>query len=164
MKKIYLAGPDVFRKDALEYGLYLKELCFEYGFKGLFPLDNEFVSNNKSELAMKIKHANMDLIKEADIVLANLSPFRGVEPDSGTVWELGFAQGLGKKVISYSNDTREIIIRVNEKQGFVKDNEFDLDGLFIENFGLSNNLMLSDTIIANSFEDCLILLSRMENN
>ena len=41
MKKIYLAGFDVFRKDAVERGIILKNLCEKYGYEGLYPLDNE---------------------------------------------------------------------------------------------------------------------------
>ncbi|MDY0273631.1 MAG: nucleoside 2-deoxyribosyltransferase, partial [Advenella sp.] len=40
MKKIYLAGPDVFRHDAVDYGQQLKALCESFGFAGLYPLDN----------------------------------------------------------------------------------------------------------------------------
>ena len=41
LKKIYLAGFDVFADDALERGKKMKELCARYGFEGLYPLDNE---------------------------------------------------------------------------------------------------------------------------
>lgn len=37
---IYLAGPDVFRPDALTHGQNLKALCAEFGHRGLYPLDN----------------------------------------------------------------------------------------------------------------------------
>ena len=40
MLRIYLAGPQVFRPDAVRYGQQLKEACLASGFVGLFPLDN----------------------------------------------------------------------------------------------------------------------------
>ena len=41
MKKIYLAGPDVFRVNAIEHGNTIKAICRTYGFDPLYPLDNE---------------------------------------------------------------------------------------------------------------------------
>ena len=40
MKKIYLAGPDVFLANAIEEGERLKALCQDYGYEGLlsFPI------------------------------------------------------------------------------------------------------------------------------
>ena len=37
-RKLYLAGPDVFRADAVAHGEALKALCARYGFEGLYPL------------------------------------------------------------------------------------------------------------------------------
>ena len=39
--KVYLAGYDVFRTDAAEYGRQMKQLCGKYGFEGIFPLDKD---------------------------------------------------------------------------------------------------------------------------
>ncbi|MFM0085030.1 nucleoside 2-deoxyribosyltransferase, partial [Paraburkholderia sediminicola] len=39
-KRIYLAGFDVFRVDAVEYGRSLQRLCASFGFEGIFPLDS----------------------------------------------------------------------------------------------------------------------------
>ena len=39
--KVYLAGFDVFREDAVELGEYLKRLCRAQGLEGLYPFDNE---------------------------------------------------------------------------------------------------------------------------
>ena len=39
-KKIYLAGFDVFRPDAVDFGHRCRELCARYGMEGLYPLDN----------------------------------------------------------------------------------------------------------------------------
>lgn len=40
MKKIYIAGPDVFEQDSIEIGKNYVKLCKKYGYKGLYPLDN----------------------------------------------------------------------------------------------------------------------------
>jgi len=87
--KIYLAGPDVFEPNAKEIGKKLSKKCKKQGFKPLFPLDNEICAHTKKELSRAIFKANKAMIESCDIVIANLNPFRGPEPDSGTVWEVG---------------------------------------------------------------------------
>ena len=44
MKKIYLAGFDVFAPDARQRGAQMKMLCAGRGCIGLYPLDNEAAS------------------------------------------------------------------------------------------------------------------------
>ena len=39
--RVYLAGPDVFLPNAAEIGRRKREICAQYGFEGVFPLDNE---------------------------------------------------------------------------------------------------------------------------
>lgn len=161
MKTIYLAGPDVFEQDAIAQGERLKTLCRVYGFEGLYPLDNaiEFYATPQLH-AEAIRKANIELIKKADIVMANLNPFRGFEPDSGTVYEVGFAEALGKRVVAYAYDRRAMIERLREVQKLPQDALQCQDGKIIEDFSHSHNLMLSHTIVASNPESCLQLLQR----
>ena len=148
MKKIYIAGPDVFEKDSIEIGKKLVQLCAEYGYEGLYPLDNVVdFSQEKQKIAQDIFQANVAMIQKADIVIANLNQFRGKEADSGTVWECGFAYGLGKKVYGYMDKKQDYI------ESFAKDEKFatsdglvDENGLFIEDFAYPINLMLACSI------------------
>ena len=48
--------------------------------------------------------------------MANLNDFRGNEPDSGTVWEVAYAIGTGKKVVAYMTNTKAIVDRIKEKE------------------------------------------------
>jgi len=161
MKKIYIAGPDVFEVNAIEIGKRNKEICVQFGFEGFFPLDNEIQGSDKKDIATKIAEANIDLIKKCDIVVANLNPFRGKEPDSGTVWECGFGYALGKRVIYYMDDTKAYIDRFSSNE---KRNALDSDGKIIEDFGLPVNLMISCTaeVVEGSFMDAIKYLK--ENN
>ncbi|MGY3852634.1 nucleoside 2-deoxyribosyltransferase [Aeromonas aquatilis] len=85
-KKIYLAGPEVFLNNVHEVAAQKKELYRLYGFIGLFPLDNKLELNEFSpaDNGLKIAKANEDLIAEADLVIANMTPFRGASCDVGT--------------------------------------------------------------------------------
>lgn len=154
MQKIYLAGPEVFLPNALEMGSIHKMLCEDYGYEGLFPLDNAITGSNLKEIAVAIRDANQKMIHQCDIVIANLSPFRGPEPDSGTVWEVGYAQGLGKKVVAYSTDLRTLKEKTQDILQ-LGDSNCDTSGMDIEDFGLTHNLMFSHVVVASSFEECL---------
>lgn len=139
--KIYLAGPDVFRPDALAWADSARTLLADLGHQALIPLDNEETTQEG------IFKSNIALITEADLVLANLNPFRGCEPDSGTCFEVGCAIALGKRVIGYLDDARAQVEKLAEHYGGSlarKDGRVvDPDGLAIENFGLPVNLMLA---------------------
>ena len=162
MQKIYLAGPDVFLPNAIEEGKRLKALCQDYGYEGLFPMDNVISGQTPQEIALKIQEANKQMIHICDIVIANLSPFRGPEPDSGTVWEVGFAQALGKTVLAYSTDMRSL---KEKTQDLLDLGQSDVDraGMVIEDFGMSHNLMFANSVVADSFEGCLKLLLEQES-
>lgn len=142
MKKIYLAGFDVFAPDAVQRGAKMKMMCAEKGFIGCYPFDNE------AEGAQDIFAGNCRLIDEADIVIANLNPFRGKEPDSGTCFEVGYAHAKGKTVYGYVSDARTM----REKLG-----EADENGFSVENFGMPLNLMLccAAKIVVGDFADAL---------
>jgi nucleoside 2-deoxyribosyltransferase len=136
---IYLAGYDVFRPDAVEHGEYLKALCTAHGLEGLYPFDNEIPSGlSKKEAARLICSMNIDMIRRSDALLANLNLFRGFEPDSGTVFEVGMAVALGKPVWAYFEPIASLRERVpHDERGL------DEQGHLVEDFGLPRNLMLA---------------------
>ena len=138
--KIYLAGPDVFCSNAKEIGAKLKIKCEEKGAEGLFPLNNEVFD------PYKIVQGNMEMIRKADVVLANCNDFRGKDMDSGTAFEIGYAIALGKKVICYCLDLRSQIEKYGEKNG----------PYITEDFGSPLNIMIADTCdIYSSFDEAL---------
>ncbi len=149
--KIYLAGPDVFRPDVLEWAESARDTCLRYGYDPLIPIDHG------ETLAPKIFQANLDLIRKAQIVVANLNPFRGAEPDSGTCFELGYALALDKKVAGYVDRMEPLLARVNRLEGAARDRVHDNQGMVIENFGLPLNLMMAvpAMIVEGGLEECL---------
>ncbi len=138
--KLYIAGPDVFRADAAQWADEARSLCRQAGHEALIPLDGVETT------AAGIFSANIAQIRLADAVLANLNPFRGCEPDSGTCVEVGFALALGKPVIGYVDSLESTVERVRSRWGGVRvidGRPVDADGLHIEDFGLPLNLMLA---------------------
>src|ERR1700712_3961196 len=103
--KIYLAGPDVFLPDAIEIGRRKVDICARHGLTGLYPLDNA-VDLSAGDASLAIFKGNEAMMDKADAIIANLTPFRGPSADAGTVYELGYAAGRGKRCFAYCNDPR----------------------------------------------------------
>jgi nucleoside 2-deoxyribosyltransferase len=141
--KIYLAGPDVFLPDAVDIGRRKVEICARHGVSGLYPLDNA-VDLSARDASLHIFRANQAMMDAADAVIANLTPFRGPGADAGTVYELGYMAGRAKLCLGYSNDPRFYADRVRRSEEVVcRDGRLiDARGLTIEDFGLSDNLMM----------------------
>lgn len=137
--KVYLAGFDVFRPDAIERGEYLKRLCDKHGLEGLYPMDNAVPEHLEGrDAACWIAEQNMAMIKRCDAVLANLSNFRGAEPDSGTAFEMGVAVALGIPVWAYFNEKEPLREQIaTDSLGLCP------EGYHVEDFGLPKNLMLA---------------------
>jgi len=158
MQKIYIAGPDVFEKESIKIGKELTALCSKYGFIGLYPMDNVVdFSQSKHNIASDIFKANVKMIQDADIIIANLNSFRGKESDSGTVWECGYGYALGKKVYGYLQNSDAYIEQFPNK--IEKDGMFwDEEERFIEDFDHPVNLMIAcscSEILAGDFETVL---------
>jgi nucleoside 2-deoxyribosyltransferase len=141
--KIYLAGPDVFLPDAVEIGRRKAELCGRHGLVGLYPLDNA-IDITAGGASLRIFRGNENMMIEADAIIANLTPFRGPGADAGTVYELGHMAGRGKLCFGYSNDPSPYADRVraftevSSRDGHL----VDAQGLTVEDFGLTDNLMM----------------------
>lgn len=156
--KIYLAGPDVFRPDSLDWAQNARSLLARHGHEALIPLDNHETT------ALGIFKANLALITAADVIIANLNPFRGCEPDSGTCFEVGCGIALGKRVLAYLSDTRPLVDRLADhyddglahRDGRITDPECNA----IENFNLPLNLMLgvSCELVEGGLPEALLLI------
>ncbi|MBK5065987.1 nucleoside 2-deoxyribosyltransferase [Paraburkholderia domus] len=161
-RRVYLAGPDVFRPDAVAHGRRLAALCAEAGFDGLYPLDNAAPGQLRGpDLAAWIYQANIGMIRSADIVMANVNDFRGPgEPDSGTAFEIGFAVALGKEIWCYTTDTGALADRVPATPS--PDGPLCQQGFRVEDFGASKNLMIacSARIVAGGADACIAEMSR----
>ena len=141
--KIYLAGPDVFLPDAIEIGRRKVDLCRHYGGTGLYPLDNT-VDLAAPDASLQIFRGNEAMMNQADAIIANLTPFRGPGADAGTVYELGYMAGRGKSCFAYCNDPTLYVDRVRRLTNVTAQHGrlVDADGLTVEDFGHTDNLMM----------------------
>lgn len=150
-RRIYLAGPEVFFPNAVAQGEEKKRLCAEFGFEGVYPLDNEIAaagSRAPEALARLISHGNEALMRSCDLMIANCTPFRSVSMDTGTAFEIGFMRALGRPTFGYSNVTADYASRVRatpqEAQAAWDTESRRAD---IEDFGLAENLMIAIAVL-----------------
>ncbi|MGA0572059.1 nucleoside 2-deoxyribosyltransferase [Variovorax sp. VNK109] len=148
--RIYLAGPDVFFSDSTQRFAQLKAACARLGLEGLEPSDGDIPADfngTDDERALRIYEGNIQRIHEADAVLANLCSFRGLEPDSGTVFEVGYAAALGKPVAAYGVPPGSYAERVSAVTPCTPDAIGTLretaSGMMVEGLGQRLNLMLT---------------------
>jgi nucleoside 2-deoxyribosyltransferase len=158
MTTIYLAGPDVFLPDAVDIGRRKADICARHGLIGLYPLDN-VIDLEAHDASLGIFKGNEAMMIEADAIIANLTPFRGPGADAGTVYELGFMAGRGKLCLGYCNDPGSYADRVRNFTTVKRQDGrlVDADGLTVEDFGLSDNLMM---IHALDLHGCALVAPR----
>ena len=153
--RIYLAGPTVFFRDAEVAFARLAQQCQArqlFGVRPAEPMDAEGHALTGAQAARHLFVHNTQRIRQAAGVLADLRPFRGeLEPDSGTVFEVGFAHALGKPVAAVVPDPHDWGARIRATCGesvcpslgsAPMDARYDM---LIEDFGGALNLMLSES-------------------
>jgi nucleoside 2-deoxyribosyltransferase len=144
--EIYLAGPEVFLPDPLCRAAELKAICAALGAIGRFPLDNqtEVADPDPDVMAGNISRADEALVRACDAVVANMMPYRGPSMDPGTIYEMGFARGLGKLVVGYTTDWRPMSEKVAALHPLTAhaDGLRDPNGMLCADFGLIDNLMI----------------------
>ena len=147
---VFLAGPDVFFRDAPDLFARKHAMCAAAGFVALSADDADLVEDEPSEaMAREIYAAAAARLRRADALIANLTPWRGPGCDPGTAFEAGFAAGLGKPVFAYMNvpieEDAEYRSRVLDFVGGEVGHDGrwrDAEGAEIEDFGLPESLML----------------------
>jgi len=149
--RVYLAGPEVFLADREAIAAAKKAICAQHGMVGVFPTDPApDVPPAESEW-LRIYLGNEAHIHGCDALIANLTPFRGASADLGTAYELGFMRALGRPVLGYSNAPGNFTMRsLAQLRGSVHRRASgaweDADGMEVEDFGLTDNLMIDGGI------------------
>lgn len=153
--RIYLAGPEVFLKQATVVLQHKVTICREHGFEGVSPLDSELnlAGMYPLETGLAISKANEEIMSTCDLVIANATPFRGVSMDVGTAFEMGFMRGQGKPVLAYTNTPDLFFERVAASLGSspspsAKILEYE-QGMRVEDHGFVDNLMIDGAVLGS---------------
>ena len=146
MRRVYLAGPDVFLPDAGAVAAAKVAICARYGLEGRAPgsggLDLAGMAAGAAWRA--IYRSCVAMMDECDLVVANLTPFRGASADSGTLVELGWFLGRGRPAFGYSNCAAGFAERSRRQVAAAAD---PVAGLSVEGFGLADNLMVEGALV-----------------
>ena len=137
--RAYLAGPDVFLADAAAHAARKRAICAAHGIDGLTPLAAE-AADWRAIFAECVA-----MMERADVVIANLTPFRGPSADAGTLVELGWFLGRGKPIFAYSNAPLMFGERSRLHVAAMPD---PLPGIAVEGFDLPDNLMVPGAVQA----------------
>ncbi len=106
-----------------------------------------------------IFHKNLMMMAACDIIIANLTPFRGPSADAGTLIEVGWFLGRGKPVSGYSNSAEHFAERSRHHSEVIPD---ALAGLSVEAFELPDNLMIPGAVLHGG--GCPVILPLDEQN
>lgn len=156
--KLYIAGPEVFLPDAQEMLARKNELAVAAGFEPVGPhgeFQPDAASASGDSIGIGISRLNEELMDLADVCIANLTPFRGISADPGTVFEVGFMLGRGKAVFGYTNEPANYFERVSAAIPVRRDPDtgmtLDADGRFVEEHGMADNLMIDGGLLSRGY-------------
>jgi nucleoside 2-deoxyribosyltransferase len=148
MVRAYLAGPDVFLPNAAEHARAKVAICARHGIEGCPPLSEDIAALAclpPDEAWRAIFAKDIAMMESADLIIANLTPFRGASADAGTLIELGWFLGRGRPIFAYSNTATPFADRSRALLAAVPD---PVPGLAVEGFGLPDNLMIPGAVLA----------------
>lgn len=146
MLTAYLAGPDVFLPDPRAHAARKIAICARHGLIGRTPLNEDIARApglSDQAFAREIFRKDLAMMERCDIVIANLTPFRGSSADGGTLVELGWFLGRGKPIFAYSNTATLFNERTRALLAAMPD---PLPGIVVEGFGLPDNLMIPGAV------------------
>lgn len=105
-KRIYLAGP-LFSHAELEYNHKLRDLLLKKGFSVFLPQeDAEDTADERNKQSQELIFKKcVGGVDGSDVIVAVLD---GVDVDSGTSWEIGYAYAKEKPVIGIRTDFRSL--------------------------------------------------------
>lgn len=153
-KRVYLAGPWVFRRDASTYGRSARVQATRLRLEAVLPIGNS-IGDTTPPTAHALAAQCMQRIRSARAIIADVSPFRGQEPDSGTIFEIGYAAALGHEVILFSADQRSVAQRMADAGLLAACGSEDTARYRLEPFGLSVNAMLAQYPLLSSLQEAL---------
>jgi nucleoside 2-deoxyribosyltransferase len=154
MIRVYIAGPEVFLPNGFEQVERKRALCRAYGMEPSARQGDflHYQGGDKFVFGTMIAKHNEELMLESDIIIANLTPFRGISADPGTVYEVGFMCALGRKAFGYTNTTRSYAERASadhyngQVERAVSGRLVAVDGQMVEDHGMTDNLMIDGGI------------------
>lgn len=158
---LYIAGPECFYTYGYDALAAMKSRALALGFGVTLPnndpldLENPDLQKRADSIFENLK----EVMLKTTAIVADLEAYRGAEPDSGTVYEIGMAYAKGAKCYGYTRDKRSF--------GTKNLNSYLKDGEVTDEFGncemyqklpFSPTIIGSTKIIEGDFDDCLKMM------
>lgn len=149
-KTVYLAGADRYYPDADALIARKRALCTAAGLSARLAGDDVTLSPQAGELQAREAYAGaLANLRASDLLVANLTPWRGPGCEPATAFEAGFASALGKPVLAYLNiedeEDADYRSRVEAWLGALPDASGvwrDANGCAVEDFDLPESPLL----------------------
>lgn len=158
---IYIAGPECFYTDGTAILAAMRKRAEALGFLVTLPNDHplDMTNPDKQKRADSIFADLQKIMLDTTVIVSDLEAYRGAEPDSGTIYEIGMAIAKGAKSYGYTRDKR--ILAAKNQGGVFKDGVlYDERGNQMPYGGLpfAPSIIGSTKIVEGDFDDCLKML------
>ncbi len=155
---IYIAGPECFYIGGTEMLAAMRKRAESLGFGVTLPNDHplDMSSENLQDHAQSIFADLKEIMLDTTVIIADLEAYRGSEPDSGTIYEIGMAYAKGAKCYGYTRDKRPLAWKDQKyvlRDGKVYD-EHGREAPYKE-LPFSPCVIGSTKIVEGDFYDCL---------
>lgn len=109
---IYIAGPTVFYANGAKLLGWMRTKSEAYGFGVTLPNDDVLaVTEDLQGNAVAIYDNCQQAMNHSDSIICDLAPYRGSEPDGGSIFELGMAFARGIRLYGYTRDRRPLQVK-----------------------------------------------------
>ena len=104
MRTVYLAAP-LFTEAELDFNRMLRDEIKSSGFNVFLPQEDSNNVKDRDDRQSIIFSKNEAAIGKSDIIVAVID---GVDVDSGTAWEIGYAYSRSKPILGLRTDFRTL--------------------------------------------------------
>lgn len=155
---IYIAGPECFYTHGPDMLMAMRKRAESLGFQVTLPNDHplDMLNEDYQKRADSIFEDLKTAINHSTVILSDLEAYRGAEPDSGTVYEIGMAYARGIRSYGYTRDKRSMAAK--NQHAVLKDKMvYDEKGRVMPYSMLPflPSVIGSTKIIEGDFDDCL---------
>ena len=158
---IYIAGPECFYKYGYDLLAAMRKRAEALGFGVTLPNDHPLDMENPDhqKRADSIFEDLKTIMLETTVIVSDLEAYRGCEPDSGTIYEIGMAYAKGARSYAYTRDKRSMAVK--NQQSYLKDGKiYDERNNVMpySNLPFAPSIIGSTKIVEGDFDDCLHML------
>ena len=155
---LYIAGPECFYTYGYDALGAMRARAEALGFGVTLPnndpldLDNPDLQKRADSIFANLE----EVMLKTTAIVSDLEAYRGAEPDSGTIYEIGMAYAKGAKSYGYTRDKRSFMTK-NQKACTLNGKAVDELGN-CEMYGklpFAPSIIGSTKIVEGDFDDCL---------